>query len=95
MRLTKLTAANLGLAAVAITGGVFAYATIGPPKASAANSTATLATGGVVWCGTFEDGVAVGEMVTDARDLGRRLARAAPGPPHDSPDDWPIEVVQA
>ncbi|HEY5172765.1 MAG TPA: DUF58 domain-containing protein [Acidimicrobiia bacterium] len=69
------------------------------PEAAASRAagigTATLATGGVVWCGTFEEGMAVGKMVADARDLGRRLARAAPGPPHEPPDDCPTEVVRA
>ena len=51
--------------------------------------TATLAAGGVVWCGTFEDGLPVGETVTDARDLGRRLARAGSGPPPEPPARWP------
>jgi uncharacterized protein (DUF58 family) len=55
--------------------------------------TATLAAGGVVWCGTCENGEPVGELVVDARDLGRRLARATPGAPADAPDQWPAEVV--
>ena len=55
--------------------------------------TATLAAGGVVWCGTCEDGEPVGDLVVDARDLGRRLARAAPGAPAEAPDQWPAEVV--
>ncbi len=53
------------------------------PEAAASRAagigTATLAAGGVVWCGTCENGVPVGEMVSDARDLGRRLARADAG----------------
>jgi uncharacterized protein (DUF58 family) len=57
--------------------------------------TATLAAGGVVWGGTCEDGTSVGEMVADARDLGRRLARAMPGFPALAPEGWPVEVVQA
>jgi uncharacterized protein (DUF58 family) len=57
--------------------------------------TATLAAGGVVWCGTFEDGKPLGEIGTDARALGRRLARAAPGPPPAPPDHWPTEAVHA
>jgi len=57
--------------------------------------TATLAAGGVVWLGTFEDGEPVGEMVADARALGRRLARAAVGPPPTAPDHWPTEIVRA
>ncbi len=57
--------------------------------------TATLAAGGVVWCGTFEAGAAVGETVGDARELGRRLARAAAGAPPEPPDRWPVEVVRA
>ena len=46
---------------------------------------ATLAAGGVVWCGTFEDGEPVGEIVADARALGRRLARATSGAPAEPP----------
>ena len=57
--------------------------------------TATLAAGGVVWCGTFEDGSQVGEQVADARDLGRRLARAGSGPPPEPPDRWATKVVHA
>jgi uncharacterized protein (DUF58 family) len=57
--------------------------------------TATLAAGGVVWCGTFEGGVPVGETVADARALGRRLAHATAGPPAEPPDRWPTEVVLA
>ena len=57
--------------------------------------TATLAAGGVVWCGTFEDGLPVGETVTDARGLGRRLARAGSGPPAEPPARWPTRVVHA
>jgi hypothetical protein len=57
--------------------------------------TATLAAGGVVWCGTFEDGSQVGEQVADARDLGRRLARAGSGPPPEPPDRWATKVVRA
>ena len=56
---------------------------------------ATLAAGGIVWCGTFEEGEPVGEFVSDARDLGRRLARAEPGPPAEAPDGWPVERVCA
>jgi uncharacterized protein (DUF58 family) len=69
------------------------------PEAAASRAagigTATLAAGGVVWCGTCQDGTSVGEMVTDARDLGRRLARAGPGFPAAPPDGWPVEEVQA
>jgi uncharacterized protein (DUF58 family) len=57
--------------------------------------TATLAAGGVVWLGTFEAGAPVGGVVTDARALGRRLARAVPGTPAPAPDRWPEEVVHA
>jgi uncharacterized protein (DUF58 family) len=56
---------------------------------------ATLAAGGVVWCGTFEDGEPVGALVADARALGRRLAHAAAGPPPAAPENWPAEVVSA
>ena len=56
---------------------------------------ATLAAGGVVWCGTFEAGEPVGELVTDARDLGRRLARASDGPPAEAPPEWRVEVGHA
>lgn len=54
---------------------------------------ATLASGGVVWCGTSEKGEPVGALVGDARTLGRRLARAGPGPLPTPPDGWPTELV--
>jgi uncharacterized protein (DUF58 family) len=56
---------------------------------------ATLAAGGVVWCGTDERGITVGETVANARELGRRLARAGPGAPALPPEGWPVEVVSA
>jgi len=56
---------------------------------------ATLAGGGLVWCGTYEDGAPVGATVADTLDLERRLARAAPGPPASPPDRWPVETVSA
>jgi uncharacterized protein (DUF58 family) len=56
---------------------------------------ATLAAGGVVWCGTSEGGLPVGETVANARELGRRLARSGPGAPALPPDGWPVEVVSA
>jgi uncharacterized protein (DUF58 family) len=69
------------------------------PEAAASRAagigTATLAAGGVVWCGTFEDGARVGEVVADARALGRRLACASAGPPAEPPDQWPTEMVLA
>src|SRR5206468_11476562 len=55
--------------------------------------TATLAAGGVVWCGTFEGGLPVGEQVADALDLGRRLAGATSGPPAGPPGPSATEVV--
>jgi uncharacterized protein (DUF58 family) len=55
--------------------------------------TATLAAGGVVWCCTAEPDGSVSALVTDARDLGRRLARAVGGPPGEPPAGWPVEVV--
>ena len=71
----------------------------GRPRAAASLAagigTATLAAGGMVWCGTFEDGGAVGETVGEQRDLGRRLARAAAGPVRHPAPDWLAEVVQA
>jgi uncharacterized protein (DUF58 family) len=54
---------------------------------------ATLAAGGVVWCGTNERGSAVGETVANARELGRRLARSGPGDPALPPEGWPVEIV--
>ena len=33
--------------------------------------------------------------VTDARELGRRLAHAVSGPPATPPDDWPVQWVRA
>ncbi len=69
-----------------------------PEKAAslaAGIGTATLAAGGVVWCGTFEAGEPVGELVADARALGRRLARSVAGPPPAAPEHWPVEIVHA
>ncbi len=51
----------------------------------------TLAAGGVVWCGTYEHDGPVGGVVDDARVLGRRLARALPGPPAEPPAGWTRE----
>jgi len=56
---------------------------------------ATLNLGGVVWCGTCEEGGPVGALVNDARDLGRRLARAVPGAPAPAPGGWFVELVKA
>jgi uncharacterized protein (DUF58 family) len=56
---------------------------------------ATLAAGGTVWCCTREAHGPVSAPVADARDLGRRLARAQPGDPGIPPEGWPIEVVRA
>jgi uncharacterized protein (DUF58 family) len=54
---------------------------------------ATLQAGGLVWCCTLEEDGPVGEPVANARELGRRLARAWSGPPPDAPAGWmPIEV---
>jgi uncharacterized protein (DUF58 family) len=55
---------------------------------------ATLAAGGVVWCCTYEADGAVSEPVENARDLGRRLARAIPGAPAAAPSGWPVEIVR-
>ena len=54
----------------------------------------TLAAGGGVWCCTSEADGPASALVTDARDLGRRLARARPGDPGQPPEGWPIEVVR-
>ncbi len=54
---------------------------------------ATLAAGGIVWCCTCERDGPVSDLVVDARDLGRRLARAVPGAPATAPEHWPVEVV--
>jgi uncharacterized protein (DUF58 family) len=56
---------------------------------------ATLAAGGVVWCGTCEGGSPVGDTVSSALELGRRLARSGPGEPGLPPEGWPVEVVSA
>jgi uncharacterized protein (DUF58 family) len=56
---------------------------------------ATLAAGGIVWCCTSEDDVAVSELIVDGRDLGRRLARATAGEPGTPPEGWPVETVRA
>jgi len=56
---------------------------------------ATLAAGGAVWCCTSEPAGPVSARVADARDLGRRLARAGAGEPGMPPAGWPVEVVRA
>jgi hypothetical protein len=56
---------------------------------------ATLAAGGAVWCCTREADGPVSAPVANARDLGRRLARAEPGEPGAPPDGWSVEVVRA
>jgi uncharacterized protein (DUF58 family) len=56
---------------------------------------ATLAAGGAVWCCTSEPAGPVSARVTDARDLGRRLARAGAGEPGSPPPGWPVELVRA
>jgi uncharacterized protein (DUF58 family) len=55
---------------------------------------ATLAAGGQVWCCTREKAGAVSGLVVDARELGRRLARAVPGEPAAAPPGWPVEVLR-
>ena len=69
------------------------------PEAAASHAMgiglATLASGGIVWCCTNEDGIEVSELVADGRDLGRRLARATAGPPGTPPEGWPVETVLA
>jgi uncharacterized protein (DUF58 family) len=67
----------------------------GAASRAAGIGSATLAAGGVVWCGTCEDGMPIGGTVADARDLGRRLARAGAGPPPEPPEQWPVERVHA
>jgi uncharacterized protein (DUF58 family) len=56
---------------------------------------ATLAAGGAVWCCTSEANRPVSARVVDARDLGRRLARATDGPVGTPPAGWPIVAVHA
>jgi len=56
---------------------------------------ATLNAGGVVWCCTCEGGRPLSAPVTDARDLGRRLARAGAGAPGTPPAGWPVVTVSA
>jgi uncharacterized protein (DUF58 family) len=56
---------------------------------------ATLAAGGAVWCCTYEADRPVSAPVANARDLGRRLARAEPGEPGNPPDGWSIEAVRS
>ena len=56
---------------------------------------ATLNAGGMVWLGTCEERGPVGELIADARDLGRRLARAEPGPLPEPPARWFVEVARA
>jgi uncharacterized protein (DUF58 family) len=72
----------------------------GPAPETAASlamgiGTATLAAGGMVWCCTYEADGPVSEPVSDARALGRRLARAVAGAPPVPPDGWTAEAVQA
>jgi len=80
----------LGIALVVDLGGDAAEAAA---SRAAGIGTATLAAGGLVWCGTCEAGVPVGDFVADARDLGRRLARAGAGAPAPAPEGWPTEMV--
>jgi uncharacterized protein (DUF58 family) len=54
---------------------------------------ATLAAGGVVWCGTCEPGGPAAGVAGDAREVGRRLARACGGPLPEPPPGWTVEVV--
>jgi uncharacterized protein (DUF58 family) len=67
------------------------------PEATASRAAgvgiATLAAGGVVWLGTHAGGVPSGELVGDARSLGRVLARATAGPPAEPPEGWTKRVV--
>jgi uncharacterized protein (DUF58 family) len=69
------------------------------PEAAASRAmgigVATIAAGGVVWCCTCEDGAPASAAVAEARELGRRLARAEPGVPGAPPERWPVEVVRA
>jgi len=69
------------------------------PEAAASRAAgignATLAAGGIVWCCTREADGPVSERVPDARELGRRLARATAGAPPEPPEGWSAEVVQA
>lgn len=54
---------------------------------------ATLLAGGLVWCGTCEADGPAGGPVSNALELGRRLARGVVGPPPSAPDGWtPVEV---
>jgi uncharacterized protein (DUF58 family) len=55
---------------------------------------ATLAAGGAVWCCTHEVTGPESAPVSDALELGRRLARARPGEPGVPPEGWPVEVVR-
>jgi uncharacterized protein (DUF58 family) len=72
----------------------------GGPAAEAAASRAagigraTLAAGGVVWLCTIERDGPVSDVVVNARELGRRLARAVPGVPPHAPHGWPVEVTR-
>jgi uncharacterized protein (DUF58 family) len=56
---------------------------------------AVLARGGRVVLATAERSGPVCGEVTDARDLGRRLARATGGVPADPPVDWRLMTVRA
>jgi uncharacterized protein (DUF58 family) len=65
----------------------------GAASRAAGIGNATLALGGLVWCCTCERTGEVSEPVYDARQLGRRLARAVPGLPPEAPDGWQSKVV--
>jgi uncharacterized protein (DUF58 family) len=69
------------------------------PEAAASRAAgighATLAMGGYVWCCTREADGGVSEPIRDARELGRRLARAIPGEPPEPPEGWSVEEVTA
>jgi uncharacterized protein (DUF58 family) len=68
------------------------------PEAAASRAAgignATLALGGLVWCCTVDAHGPVSDPVTDARELGHRLARAIAGTPGEPPAGWPVEVVR-
>ncbi|HET9731014.1 MAG TPA: DUF58 domain-containing protein [Acidimicrobiia bacterium] len=81
--------------------GVALLVDLNGPNAEAAAShaagiaIATLAVGGVVWCGTAEAGGPVGDIVADPRSVGRRLAFARGGALPTPPRGWSVEMVRA
>lgn len=74
----------------------------GPPESAeraaslaAGIGRSVLACGGALWLSTCEPAGALGALVSDARALNRRLARAVPGAPASPPGEWPVQELRA